>query len=207
MSMSIHLMLFQGCFPFNTLMNEWSYFETTAVTAKTRPTLFLWPFSSDMWLCYTGTISALLFLSFLFFSALVGWVGLCACRLAALSHVYHPWRRCKPVPKSLRRICLGPLSLSLAGVALWNDNKLKGLPTVYAFAEVKVVFHNALGILRIVSSESGYFLVMHCCCCCIWVKCFLAANGGPTIWWDLKKKKAITSKQLSIIIFHISNVK
>lgn len=69
--------------------------------------------SSDMLLYYTLSPSLLCFSSHFVSSAHVGFVCLFACRLAALSHVHQPWRRSKPVPKSLRRINLSSLSVHL----------------------------------------------------------------------------------------------
>lgn len=91
-------------------------------------------------------------------SAHVGSVCLCACRLAALIHVHHPWRRSKPVPKSLRRISLSSLSLARflsvslsslpistfwlgrsCGTSLWGCQKFMHLLRWLS------VFHSALG--------------------------------------------------------------
>lgn len=65
--------------------------------------VLVWPFGSDRLLYYADSATALPhFVS----SAHVGSACLCACRLAAFSHVHHPWRRHKPVPNSPRRISL-----------------------------------------------------------------------------------------------------
>lgn len=127
-------------FIFSTLKpSQWGLLGST----RTLPVTFQsWHGGVQHWRHHCSA-SLLIFVS----SAHVGSVCLCACRLAALIHVHHPRRRSKPVPKSLRRISLSlpPLSLAygprspgfniLTGLRLRN-NKLIGLPKVYALVEV-----------------------------------------------------------------------
>lgn len=111
-----------------TILYEFSYFETTSVTAIQLDLHCSYDLSVLIWCCTTPLI----------------FVCLCACRLAAPSHVHHPERRSKPVPKSLRRISPSSLYLSLSPLTpffniltgLWNNNKLTGLPKVYALVDV-----------------------------------------------------------------------
>lgn len=62
----------KGWFVFNCCSSSWSVlFWSHICYDYTRPTLLIWPFSSDMALYYTVTITALLFLPFL--SLLLMW--------------------------------------------------------------------------------------------------------------------------------------
>lgn len=119
----------------------------------TRPTRLLWPFSSDMPLYNTGTIAALLFLSFL--SLLLMWDQSVFVHAGwQLSSMFTTPEGEASLSQNRWGGLVCPLSLSLslslcvslltpyfnilAGLELWN--KLMGLPKVYAFVEVTLCF-------------------------------------------------------------------
>lgn len=141
----------KGWFVFNCCSSSWSVlFWSHICYDYTRPTLLIWPFSSDMALYYTVTITALLFLPFLslllmwdqsvfvhavwqlsaMFTTPEGEASLSQSRWGGLVH---------PLPPSLP---LPPHFLLniLDALGLGNNNKLIGLLEVSAFVEIYIIF-------------------------------------------------------------------
>ncbi len=136
-----------------SILFEVCYFETASVMPTQLHLLCSYDLSVLTWCCAALSLPLLCLSSrffFFFWSLLLMWDQsvFCACRLAAFSHVHHPWRRSNPVPKSLRRISPSPLHPSLPLFV-----SLSSLPIIH------------FGWVRAAEQQQAYRVVKSLCIC------------------------------------------